>query len=613
MPILTLRDAELAYGLAPLLHGCQCVIDNGERVGLIGRNGTGKSTLLGVFAGRVVLDSGEFSLSGGQRVVTVEQEPELPEAESLYASLLLRGGFEDMDDDRQRWRCEAKLNAELDRFGIAPDAELATASGGERKRAALALAFALEPDLLLLDEPTNHLDVGAIEILEGRLKDVPACVAVTHDRRFLDAIATRILELDRGALRSYPGSFTAYSERKAQELADEAVLNAKFDAKLAEEEVWIRQGIKARRTRNEGRVRRLEALRRARSERREQLGRVRLDVDSGERSGRLVAELCQVHKAFGDKLIVDGLDFRLMRGDRLALIGPNGAGKSTLIRLLLGEMQPDAGEVQLGTKLAVAYFDQLREQLDLDRTVADSISPGADWVEVGGKRKHVMSYLNDFLFSPQRARTPVRALSGGERNRLLLARLFARPANLLVLDEPTNDLDLDTLELLEELLGDYPGTLILVSHDRSFLDNVVTQSLVALGEGRWMEMVGGYTDWMAWRQARAEGAAAATAKPAAAEPKTSTSTPPPLATAGLSAQKAKPKRLSFKESRELEALPAAIEALEIEQAQLAEALQAGPPKGMDAGVFSRDCAARLQALEAAIEAKLQRWAELEGS
>jgi ABC transport system ATP-binding/permease protein len=596
MPLLTLRDAELAFGLAPLLDRCQCVIEPGERIGLIGRNGTGKSTLLGVIAGRVSLDSGEYSLQGGLKVVTVEQEPILPEADTLHASLEIRGGLDDMDDDRARWRCQARLAAELDRFGLNVESPLANASGGERKRAALALAFALEPNLLLLDEPTNHLDVGAIEVLEARLREVPACVVVTHDRRFLDAVSTRILELDRGRLRSYPGSFTAYVERKEQELADEAVSQAKFDARLSEEEVWIRQGVKARRTRNEGRVRRLEALRQERAERRERIGRVKLEVDSGERSGRLVAELEGVSKTFGERTVIRGLDFRLMRGDRLGLIGPNGAGKSTLIRLLLGEMQPDTGEVRLGTKLQVAYFDQLREALDLERSVADSISPGADWVEVGGKRKHVMSYLSDFLFSPQRARTPVKALSGGERNRLLLARLFARPANLLVLDEPTNDLDLDTLELLESLLADYEGTLILVSHDRSFLDNVVTQSLVAQGDGIWREFVGGYSDWFAWR---AEQAAAAAAPPA------------PAAAVAARPKPANAARLSFKETRELEALPAAIEALEKEQQTLAARMQQGLGNGADAAQTARQISERLLAIESELEQKLERWTALE--
>jgi len=592
MPLFTLRDAELAYGLAPLLAGANATLDAGERVALIGRNGTGKSSLLGVLAGRVGLDAGECILQSGVQVVYVEQEPDLPAAETLFEAAVLRGRLHDIEDERRHWRVQARLTAEFDRFGLAPETILAGASGGERKRAALALAFALEPDLLLLDEPTNHLDIGAIETLEARTREVPACLLVTHDRRFLDAVATRILELDRGVLQSYPGSFSAWQVRKEQELAAETAAAERFDDRLAEEEIWIRQGIKARRTRNEGRVRRLEALRRERAERRDRLGQVRLGVDAGERSGRLVAEFCGVGVRFGERWVVRDLDFTLVRGDRRALIGPNGAGKSTLIRLLLGDLQPDEGTVRLGTKLEVAFFDQLRSQLDLERTVAENISPGADWVQVNGQRRHVMSYLGDFLFPPQRARTPAKALSGGERNRLLLARLLAKPANLLVLDEPTNDLDLETLELLEALLGEYTGTLVLVSHDRSFLDAVVTQSLVAEGDGRWVEIAGGYSDWLAWRSTRSQVVISA-AGPAGPAP----------------AGRNRGQKLNYRETRELAQLPARIEALETEQAELTQALQAG--LGPDATRRGREIAERLAAIAADLDACLERWTALE--
>ena len=452
---------------------------DGERIGLIGRNGTGKSSLLKVIAGQAALDDGQVKRRDGLSVVLVEQEPELPRASSLRESLAVRGRLDGIADERERWRTEARLVEFLHRFGLDEATAPESASGGEKKRAALALALALAPDLLLLDEPTNHLDLDGIALVEELVAKQPASIVITHDRAFLDRVATRIVELDRGLLRSYPGNFTAYETRKAAELAAETVANRKFDHFWAQEEVWIRKGIEARRTRDEGRVRRLEALRRERGERRARLGNVKLVVDAGERSGRLVAELSRVTKAFGGRTLVRDLTLRIMRGDRLGLIGANGAGKSTLLKLILGTLAPDSGTVRLGTKLQIAYFDQLREQLDGERTLAETISPGSDWVETAGGRKHVLSYLGDFLFPPQRADTPVRALSGGERNRLLLARLFALPANLLVLDEPTNDLDIESLELLEATLQTYPGTLLLVSHDRVFLDNVVTQTLVA--------------------------------------------------------------------------------------------------------------------------------------
>ena len=518
MTLLTLQDAELAFGLHPLLDRANLVVGDGERIGLIGRNGTGKSSLLQAIAEQRDLDDGEIKTRDGLRVVLVEQEPLLPRASTLRECLALRGRLEAIPDERDRWRTEARLVEYLHRFGLdeatAPD----SASGGEKKRAALALALALAPDLLLLDEPTNHLDLDGITLVEDLVAKVPSAIVITHDRAFLDRVATRIVELDRGLLRSYPGNYTAFEARKAGELAAEAVAQRKFDQFWVQEEAWIRKGVEARRTRDEGRVRRLEALRRERSERRARLGNVKLAIDAGERSGRLVAELSHVAKAFDGRMLVRDLTLRIMRGDRLGLIGPNGAGKSTLLKLILGTLQPDSGTVRLGTKLQVAYFDQLREQLDPARTVAETISPGSDWVEIGDERKHVITYLADFLFPSQRAKSPVKMLSGGERNRLLLARLFARPANFIVLDEPTNDLDIESLELLEQKLQEYPGTLLLVSHDRRFLDNVVTQTIAAEGDGTWREYVGGYTDWTEQRArpatSRPEPASAKPAAPA---------------------------------------------------------------------------------------------------
>ncbi len=516
MALLTLLDAELAHGDVPLLDRAQLTLLPGERLGLIGRNGSGKSSLLQVIAGRATLDAGELQRRDGLAVVLVEQEPELPAAPTLHDSLLLRGHVPALADERRRWQVQARLAEYLQRLGVDGSLRPATASGGERKRAALALAFALEPDLLLLDEPTNHLDIGAIERLEDLVLRAPAAIVITHDRRFLDRVATRIVELDRGVLRSYPGNFAAYEQRKDEELAAEAIARRKFDKFWAQEEAWIRQGIEARRTRNEGRVARLQALRRQRQARREQQGQVKLALDAGGRSGKLVAELEHVGKGFDGKTVVRDLSVTLMRGDRLALVGPNGAGKSTLLKLIVGTLAPDSGRIRRGTQLTVAYFDQLRARLDPEKTVAETIAPGSDWIEVAGVRKHVMSYLGDFLFPPRRATAPVKTLSGGERNRLLLARLFAQPANLLVLDEPTNDLDIDTLELLEDTLQGYTGTLLLVSHDRAFLDAIATQTLAPEGDGRWREYVGGYSDWLAQRPAAAPApAAAAAAAPAA--------------------------------------------------------------------------------------------------
>ena len=500
MPLITLADAELAYGLHPLLDRAALAVRSGERIGLIGRNGTGKSTLLRLIAGDLALDAGEVRRRDGLRIALVEQEPTLPSAPTLRESLVARGRLEHIADERARWQAESRLVEYLHRFGLDESLRPDAASGGECKRATLALALALEPQLLLLDEPTNHLDIDGIRLLEELLtKGTTTSICITHDRAFLDTVATRIVELDRGLLRSYPGNFAAYERRKDQQLAAESVANRRFDKFWAQEEVWIRKGVEARRTRNEGRVRRLQELREQRAARRERIGNMKLTLDAGERSGKLVAELENVTKRYDGRAVVERLSLRIMRGDRFGFIGPNGAGKSTLLKLILGKLAPDEGSVRLGTNLQVAYFDQLRAQLDPERSVAATVSPTSDWVEVGSERRHVISYLGDFLFAPQRAESPVRMLSGGERNRLLLATLFARPANVIVLDEPTNDLDIESLELLEATLQDYPGTVLLVSHDRRFLDNVVTQTLAAEGNGRWREYVGGYSDWQEQR------------------------------------------------------------------------------------------------------------------
>jgi len=618
MSVLTLKDAEIAFGLHPLLDRANLTVYDDERIGLIGRNGTGKSSLLKVVAGLADLDDGEIKLRDGLSVVLVEQEPSLPRASSLRESLALRGGLaqwsDELHDERERWRIEARLVEFLHRFGLdeatAPD----SASGGERKRAALALALALSPDLLLLDEPTNHLDIDGITLLEDLVRRVPASIVITHDRAFLDRVVTRIVELDRGLLRSYPGNFAAYEARKGDELAAEAVAQRKFDQFWAQEETWIRKGVQARRTRDEGRVRRLESLRRERAERRERLGNVKLALDAGTRSGRLVAELTHVTKRFGERTLVRGLDLRIMRGDRLGLIGPNGAGKSTLLKLILGAIPPDAGSVKLGTKLRVAYFDQMREQLDPERTLAETISPGSDWVETALGRKHVLSYLGDFLFPPERANVSVAALSGGERNRLLLARLFALPANLLVLDEPTNDLDIESLELLEATLQAYPGTLLLVSHDRTFLDNIVTQTLVAESadgtEGNWKEYVGGYSDWVAQRPRGDAGRATGmTTSPGPVESSTREQAARVDESGARGGATARGK-LSFKERRELSALPAELEGLEREQHALTERMSSADYYKHGAEAIKSD-RTRAQEIEHVLAAKLERWVDLD--
>lgn len=604
MALITLIDAHLAYGDLPLLDEANISIEPGERVGLIGRNGTGKSSLLSVLAGKTMLDDGQLQRMDGLTIHYVEQEPQLPDAPTLKESLILRGKLDETTDEREKWRILAKLDENLSHFELNPNADPKLTSGGEKKRAALALAFTLAPQLLLLDEPTNHLDMRAIRLLEARsqdeLKNQRSLVVITHDRAFLDKVATRIVELDRGVLRSYPGNFAAYETRKEEELAAEELERRRFDKFWAQEEVWIRKGIEARRTRNEGRVKRLEQLRRERAARRDQMGSIRMSIDAGEKSGKIVAEVKGLSKSFGDCVIVKDLDFTLMRGDRLGLIGRNGAGKSTLIKLLLGKIQPDAGTVKLGTNIKLAYFDQLREQLDLTKTVAETISPGSDWVEIGGERKHIIAYLGDFLFPPRRANVPVSSLSGGERNRLLLARLFALPANLLVLDEPTNDLDIDSLELLEQTLAVYPGTIILVSHDRRFLDNVVTEVLAPEGDGKWREYVGSYTEWFTQRQQENDPFAAAKTEKKAEKP----------------AKNEKPRdvipqkiKLSWREARELEALPEKLEAMEKEQASIINAMSAFDYHSKSVEDIKAD-KLRLEELEKSIADGWTRWEAL---
>jgi ATP-binding cassette subfamily F protein uup len=595
MSLITLLNAHIAFGELPLLDEAQLTVLAGERLGLIGRNGTGKSTLLGVLAGKTPLDGGELQRREGLRLTLVEQEPQLPTGETLRDSLLLRASAWASSDgapaaEREHWRLESRLEEFLHRFGLTGATSPASCSGGERKRAALALAFALQPDLLLLDEPTNHLDIEAIERLEELLLKVPAAIVVTHDRAFLDRVTTRIIELDRGVLRSYPGSFAAYEQRKDEELAAENTARRRFEKFWQQEEAWIRKGVEARRTRNEGRVRRLEQLRIERATRRDRLGSIRLTVDAGERSGDLVVEFDRVSKRFGTRPLIEDLSMRIMRGDRIGLIGANGAGKSTLIRLILGELAPDTGTVRLGTRLNIAYFDQLRAQLDLSMTLADAISPGSDWVQLGSERRHIVSYLGEFLFPAQRAKSPIRMLSGGERNRLLLARLFAQPANLVILDEPTNDLDIESLELLEERLQDYQGTLLLVSHDRRFLDNVVTQTLAAEGSGVWREYVGGYSDYLQQRPPIPVGRAnEAEQKPARQASRT---------------------RISYKEERELAALPEEIESLEREQTELT-ARMSEPDYHRVGGERLRGDRERLAELEKLLLEKFARWESLE--
>ncbi|MEY2770275.1 MAG: transporter ATP-binding protein uup [Pseudomonadota bacterium] len=626
MSLLTLMHAHLAFGHVPLLDDASLSLQPQERVGLIGRNGTGKSSLLKILAGLEKADDGTLSVQQGLRVAYVPQEPLLDDALTIEEAVreglapaqalidawargegdlhVLQGQIEALDG----WRIDQRVAETLERLRLAPQDRVGALSGGQRKRVALARALVTRPDVLLLDEPTNHLDLDSIRWLENLLIQFSgSVVTITHDRAFLDRVATRIVELDRGQLRSYPGNFAQYLVLKEEQLAQEGVIAAKADRLLAQEEVWVRKGVEARRTRSQSRITRLQALRQARAQRREQVGRVRLDIDAGLPSGKLVAELVDVSKSFvqadgSRRVVVQGFGGTIMRGDKIGLLGPNGAGKTTLLKLILGELEPDSGRVRRGTQMQVAYFDQMREQLDLDATLEDFISPGSEWIEIGQRRQHVKSYLGDFLFSPARATSPVRSLSGGERNRLLLARLFARPANVLVLDEPTNDLDIDTLELLEEMLQQYDGTVFLVSHDRAFVDNVVTSIIACESEpgqpGLWREYEGSVEDWLIQseraRQARDSARPVAPAQDSVRETSSPEKAPAPAR-----------RKLSYKEQRELEGLPAQIETLEQEQASLEAQLADGSLYASDPPRAAQ-LAARLVAVEEQWMAAMER-------
>jgi ATP-binding cassette subfamily F protein uup len=594
MPLVTLDRVSSAYGHLPLLDAASLQIDAGERVCVIGRNGTGKSTLLRIVGGELAPDSGSVWRQPALRIGRLPQDVVLHDSRPVFqvvADGLGSGGEE--------WQRETRVNQVLSRLELDGAASVSALSGGWRRRVLLARALVGEPDLLLLDEPTNHLDIEAMTWLETFLIDYPgAIVFVTHDRVFLQRVATRIVELDRGRLSSWPGDYAAYLRNKEAALASEAAEQARLDKRLAGEEAWLRQGIKARRTRDEGRVRALLAMRSERAARRARPGMVRLQADVGDRSGQLVIEAEHISKAFDGRAVVKDASVRVMRGDRVGLIGPNGSGKTTLLRMLIGELAPDSGEVRRGANVTVAYYDQQREQLDPERTVFDTVADGHDTVVVNGGPRHVHGYLRDFLFPPERAASPVKALSGGERNRLLLARLFTRPANLLVLDEPTNDLDIETLELLEALLADWPGTLLLVSHDRAFIDHVVTSTLVFEGEGRVAEYVGGYADWL--RQRR--------------QTELPQSSPSPRTTASPNATVAPGgrRKLTYREQRELEELPSRIEGMEREQEQLNAAV-AAPEFYRETAEVIHQTLGRLAALEQELLDAYARWDELDSN
>jgi ATP-binding cassette subfamily F protein uup len=663
MALITLLNAQLAFGHVALLDHADFALETQERVGLIGRNGTGKSSLLKILAGMEHPDDGVLQVQSNVRIAYVAQEPLLDAQASVFTAVsagLARvihlideycQGHGDLDAMQSEiealdgWNWEQRVAETLQRLHLNPDAVVSTLSGGTKKRVALAQALVAQPDVLLLDEPTNHLDLDSIEWLEGLLVQFKgSLITITHDRSFLDNVATRIVELDRGNLMSYPGNFAAFLTQKEEQLAQEAVINAKADKLLAQEEVWIRKGVEARRTRATARINRLQELRATREARRDVVGSVNMDVNSGDKSGKLVSEMVHVSKTFGERVIVRDFSSTILRGDKIGLLGPNGAGKTTLLKLILGEHTPDPapanapkpepghspwGTVRLGANVTVAYFDQMRNALDLDATLEDFISPGSEWIEIGNQRKHVKSYLGDFLFSPARANSPVRSLSGGERNRLLLARLFARPANVLVLDEPTNDLDIDTLELLEDLLQSYDGTVFLVSHDRTFLDNVVTSTIAYEGDANWREYEGGVSDWLIQTQRASDIAAAqgkttakpfnyereqlqkqeqATAKVSATSPTSPTSpaSPPPALPPPASPRPSKSRKLSFKEQRELDALPTSIAALEAEQQDITQALADGSLYASDPARAAA-LASRSADIDDALMQALERW------
>ncbi|GGE59381.1 ATP-binding cassette subfamily F protein uup [Paenalcaligenes hominis] len=593
--LVTLNRVQLAFGHYPLLDEADLIIYDNERCGLIGRNGTGKSSLLKLIDQRFQPDEGEIMFKSGLRVATVEQEPDLPPHISIYDYLC--------DDyaETEDWQRVGRVGALIDQLGLDGDALTDTLSGGTRKRVALAKAMADEPDLLLLDEPTNHLDFDGILWLEQQLKQFRgSIIVITHDRAFLDAVATRIIELDRGQIFSFPGNFSRWQARKAEWLESETQQNAKFDKFLAQEEVWIRTGVQARRTRDEGRVRRLEALRRERAARRERSGNVNFAIAEGRKSGRIVIEAEHIRQQFDDRVLIEDFSTVIMRGDRIGFIGPNGAGKTTLLRILLGLQTPTDGHVKHGTQLTIGYFDQMRANLDENASLVETISPGTEWIEIGDQRKHVMSYLEDFLFPAARAHSPVKTLSGGERARLALARMFSQPTNVLVLDEPTNDLDIETLELLEQLLTEYTGTVMLVSHDRAFLNNVVTQVIAAEGNGKWGEYIGGYDDWLAQRP---KPTTVSTTPTAIEKPKADTlkNAPKPAPTKN---------KLAPWEERELAELPEKIAALEAKQTALAEQL-ADPSIYADGNAKAEAIHAELATLDAQLLELFERWEKLE--
>ena len=631
MALLTLRNLHLSYGDPALIDGIDLSIEAGERICLMGRNGEGKSTLLKLIAGELKADDGERVVGQGLRIARLTQE--VPEqlhgsvfevvadgvgataelVKQYHAAVVALGengsaaALAGLEQIQQRleavdgWRMEQQVESVISRMQLDPDDSFDALSGGLKRRVLLARALAADPQLLLLDEPTNHLDVESIVWLEDFLLGWPGTlVFITHDRGFLQRLATRIVELDRGAITDFPGDYRNYLRRRDEMDNAEAQAQARFDKRLAQEEIWVRQGIKARRTRNEGRVRRLEAMRREYGERRSRQGSVRLAMNQSERSGRLVCEAEHVSYAWEGEPVIRDFSTTILRGDRIGIIGPNGCGKTTLLNLLLGRLRPDAGSVDLGTRIEVAYFDQLRDQLDLEKSVLDNVAAGSDKVSIGGKEKHVISYLQDFLFPPKRCRQPAKALSGGERNRLLLAKLFTKPANVLVMDEPTNDLDLETLELLEELLLEFDGTLLLVSHDRAFLDNVVTSTLVFEGGGRVNAYVGGYQDWLRQRPKPVEAKPAPKASATGAK----TATPAP-------AESSRPKKLSYKDQRELEQLPARIEALDEELEQI-QATLGDPDLYRESPAKVAALNDRMQQVEKALAEAYARWEVLEG-
>ena len=649
MALITLIDAQLAFGHVPLLDHAGFSLEIAERVGLIGRNGAGKSSMLKILGGMEKPDDGTIQVQSNTRIAYVAQEPQLDADATVFVAVsaglarviglieeycLGHGDLDAMQSEIESldgWNWEQRVSETLHRLHLDPEAIVSTLSGGTKKRVALAQALVAQPDVLLLDEPTNHLDLDSIEWLEGLLVEFKgSIITITHDRSFLDNVATRIVELDRGQLLSYPGNFAAYLLQKEEQLAQEAVINARADKLLAQEEIWIRKGVEARRTRAQARIVRLGELRAKHQARRDVVGSVNMDVNSGNASGKLVAELTHVSKSFGDRAIVRDFSATILRGDKIGLLGPNGAGKTTLLKLILGELKadpapanaptPDSGHspwgtVRQGANISVAYFDQMRNALDLDATLEDFISPGSEWIEIGNQKKHVKSYLGDFLFSPARANSPVRSLSGGERNRLLLARLFARPANVLVLDEPTNDLDIDTLELLEDLLQSYDGTVFLVSHDRTFLDNVVTSTIAYEGDAGWREYEGGVTDWLV--QTKRANELAQNKGQKGSKPfnygrdqlsKKEQEKPAPVTVAAPAAT-ARTRKLSFKEQRELDGLPAAIAALEAEQQTIHEALADGSLYGSD-NARALEMTGRAAQIDDELMVALERWEEL---